>query len=265
MNSVYLKEAISPELKAKFDKYAKNSIKEFLKPCMPNEKMIRVMQADGKMVFELNPDFGVDKIIEKMLPLLNGDKELAKEIIVKEHRKNPDISFQELLDLVQQKLKTKQTAMTTGMREQYIPRNRIYRPEVTEMSEEEAATDIWREQQRLLNLYAAKIKQALKDYAAYDLKKVSKEGPNGTRIIYEGQNTIAGKCVDIDEHGNVLVKIALEYVPDIPDIVKAMINRWFKPYTTARAQAYDVASSVIKKNPNASLDEIGIAIKESFR
>ena len=269
MKSISFNKELSSELRAFIDKYAekdaKNLRKEFFTPCMPNEQYLRVKQANGSLVFVRNEDFGVDKIIEKMLPLVNGDKELAKEIIVKEHRNNPDIDFKELLDLVRQKLKAKQTAMTTGIREQYIPR-RTYKPESPEVVEERSRIErIWDEQQRIANLYAARIKQALNEYAAYDLKKVSKEGPNGTRIIYEGQRTIAGKSVDIDEHGNVLVKIALEYVPDIPDNVITMIHRWFKPYTIERAKAYDVASSVIKKNPNATLDEIGIAIKESFR
>ena len=268
MEQIYLK-TISNELKAEISKFTEKGNKEWRKkmftPCLPNRQTVLVKYADGRTVCERNPDFGVDKLIEKMLPLVNGDRELAKELIVKEHRKNPDIDFQELLSLVQGKLKSKQSAMTTGMREQYVPR-RTFKHETPKVVEERSQMDrLWEEKQRLANLYAARIKQALHDYAAYDLRKVSKEGPNGTHIIYEGQKTIAGKSVDIDEQGNVLVKIALEYIPNIPKSVKQMIDRWFKPYTPQRAKAYEIAASILKKNPNASLDEIGIAIKESFR
>ena len=101
-------------------------------------------------------------------------------------------------------------------------------------------------------------------HAAYDLKKVS-INKDDHHIIYEGQRTIAGKSVDITDKGDVLVKIALEWEPDLPDSIKEMIKKWFKPYTPQRAKAYRIALDILHTNPNATIDEIGIAIKENFK
>lgn len=157
-----------------------------------------------------------------------------------------------------------QSPMVTSMREQYIPQ-RTLKPQIPEAVEEESLTDVlWDEQQRLLELYAARIKKALTAYAAYDLKKVNKN-VDGNHIIYEGQRTIAGKSVDITDKGDVVVKIALEYTPDLPENVIKMIDTMFKYGPQHKSRAREIARQVLKYNPYASLDEIGIAIKESFR
>ena len=266
-SSLYLKETITPELRTKLAKYAKGNDewrKTMFKPFMSNRQSFLVRTEDGRHICEPNPDFGVDKIIERMLPLINGDRELAQEIIVKEHRKKPDIEFSELLNLVKTELRKKQPAMTTGMREQYIPRRtyssqRPMEPHV----EEKSATDIFLEQQRAIR--DAKIRKAMKAFEKYDLKSVNKKCDDGTYIIYEGQRTINGISVDINNEGDVLLKQALEYKPDIPPKVAAMINSWFKYYPDGILKAYEVARMTLRWNPNASLDEIGIAIKESFK
>ena len=67
-----------------------------------------------------------------------------------------------------------QSPMITSMREQYIPQ-RTLKPQTPEAVKKESSTDVhWDEQQRLLKLYAVRIKKALNAYAAYDLKKLIK-------------------------------------------------------------------------------------------
>ena len=157
-----------------------------------------------------------------------------------------------------------QSPMITSMREQYIPQ-RTLKPQTPEAVKKERSTDVhWDEQQRLLKLYAVRIKKALNAYAAYDLKKVDKN-VDGNHIIYEGQRTIAGKSVDITDKGDVVVKIALENTPDLPENVIEMIDTMFKYGPQHKSRAREIARQVLKYNPYASLDEIGIAIKESFR
>ena len=190
---------------------------------------------------------------EKMMNFLSENYGIELE------RKNTSIESEN--EAIQQK---QQSPMITSMREQYIPQ-RTLKPQAPEAVKKESSTDVhWDEQQRLLKLYAVRIKKALIAYAAYDLKKVDKN-VDGNHIIYEGQRIIAGKSVDITDKGDVVVKIALENTPDLPENVIEMIDTMFKYDPQHKSRAREIARQVLKYNPYASLDEIGIAIKESFR
>ena len=240
-------------------KTASTKLERLTKEVLPKREFIPT-QCAGGISYTRNPDYGVDKLLEGLVPLFPGDKELISELIIKEHRNNPNLGFNELYGIIEKRLKQRQIGMTTGLREQFMPRDYgIVSKNITGNS--------------ILDTIQYKIAKALRDFAQYDLKKVDKV-KDGVRIIYEGQKTINGKCVDIDIKGNVLVKAAESIKPNIPptkvpsslfspNMIEA-IDNMFRLRPDKKQAAYSIAMDALKKNPSASIEDILSAIKHEM-
>lgn len=242
-----------------------SQLERYAKGVLPKREFIPVKTAEG-ISFTKNSDHGVDKLLESLVPLFPGDKEFISELIIKEHRNNPNLGFNELYRIVEKRLNQRQIGMTTGLREQFVPRDC---GAVSKMSGNS-----------ILDTIQHKIAKALRDFAQYDLKKVDKV-KDGVRIIYEGQKTINGKSVDIDIKGNVLVKTAMPVKPNIPPIavpsalpremnvelpsnLRGMIDNMFRLCPDKKSDAYRIATDALKKNPSASIEDILTAIKHEM-